>query len=112
MAYDEALAARVRDLLADSEAAPDLREQKMFGGIGFLLAGNICVGVHGDSLIVRLPHEDADAALDLPHVRPFDITGRPMHGWLFVAPDGLRTKRALAAWVERGRAFASTLPPK
>ena len=110
MAYDERLAQRVRELLA-----PDLdrlREQKMFGGIGFMLAGNLCLGVYGDRLIVRLAPAEAAAFLTRPHVLPFDIVGRPMKGWLFIAPDGLKTKRTLATWVERGRAFAASLPPK
>ncbi|MEW6581362.1 MAG: TfoX/Sxy family protein [Actinomycetota bacterium] len=108
MAFDEALAGRVRDLLADH---PGFSERKMFGGIGFMLNGNICVGVHGDDLILRHDPDDRDPLLDGADVRPFDLTGRPMNGWVLVASaatggDGLRR------WVEKGVAFAGALPPK
>jgi hypothetical protein len=84
----------------------------MFGGVSFLLAGNYCCGVLKDDLVVRLAPEEAAAAIERPHVRPMDFTGRPMKHWLYVAPEGTKTKRALAAWVYRGRAFALSLPPK
>jgi hypothetical protein len=84
----------------------------MFGGLAFLLRGNMCVGVHGPDLIVRLDPNETDAALKRPHARVFDMTGRPMRGWVLVAPEGLKTKRTLEAWVNRGRAFAASLPPK
>lgn len=88
MAYDERLAERVRELLAPRQG---LSERRMFGGLAFLLHGNMCCGVHGEELIVRLDAEGADKVLQEPHVRPMDMTGRPMKGWLMVAPTGLET---------------------
>ncbi|RLT34891.1 MAG: TfoX family protein [Chloroflexi bacterium] len=110
MAYDEQLAERVRELLMPD--ADRVRELKMFGGLCFTLAGNMAVGLHGDRLIVRVDPSAADALLAKPHVAPFDLTGRPMRGWLFIYLDGLKTKRALAGWVDRGCAYAASLPPK
>lgn len=109
MAYDEELAARVREMLAERSG---LSEQKMFGGIGFMLGGNMCCGVHGEDLIVRLSTDDSDEALSHPHVRPMDITGRPMRGWLFVSAGGTRTEGALRGWVVRAADFAGSLPKK
>ena len=109
MAYSESLAARIRQLLAGRK---DIVEKKMFGGVGFLLSGNMLVGVWQDSLIVRLGPAGAEAALAQPHVREFDITGRPMKGWVMVEPDGMETDGQLADWVERAVAFVSTLPAK
>ena len=109
MPYNEKLAERVRALLADE---PELSERKQFGGMSFLVAGNFCCGVQNGDLVVRVPPEEAAAALERPHVRPMDFTGRPMKNWLYIAPEGTNTKRALAPWVERGRALARTLPPK
>lgn len=111
MAYNERLAERVRDALAD---AGDCSERRMFGGIGFMLQGNMALGVHGDDLIVRCDPAETDAALAKPHTRPFDLSGGrvPPRGWLLVAPEGTRTQRGLVAWVARGRAFARSLPPK
>ena len=109
MAYDEALAERVRAVFAERAG---LSEMKMFGGIGFLLAGNVCVGVMKDELIVRLSAEQADAALDEKHTREFDFTGRPMTGWVMVAPSGTATEEELERWIERAVAFVSLLPPK
>lgn len=109
MPYNARLAERVRAILGEE---PDLVEQRMFGGLSFMLAGNLCVGILGDDLVVRVPAEEAAATSVLPHVRPMDFTGRPMKHWFYVAPDGTRTKRALTSWVERGRAFARTFPPK
>ena len=109
MAYDEQLAERVRSLLADRA---DLSERRMFGGIGFMLGGNMCCGVHGDELILRLGEDGADEALEDPHARPFDMTGRPMKGWLLVAPAALETDEGLRRWVDPAIEFASSLPPK
>ena len=108
MAYDEHLAQRARDLLD----RPDVDERKMFGGVGYLIAGNMSVGVIGDDLIVRVDPDDAEALLAQPGVRPFDFTGRPMKGWLFVAPDATAEDDDLERWVRRGEEFASSLPPK
>lgn len=84
----------------------------MFGGVGFLLHGNMCVGIWKASLIVRLDPATYDEALATPHVRKFDITGRPMNGWIMVEPDGIESDRQLHEWVERSMDFVSTLPKK
>lgn len=87
-------------------------EKKMFGGVGFLLNGNMACGVHKDNLIVRVDPEKHSALLKKAHARPFDITGRPMKGWLLIDADGVKTEKQLSAWVKEGLEFASTLPPK
>jgi TfoX/Sxy family transcriptional regulator of competence genes len=109
MAYDEGLATRVREELGDQ---PGLTEKQMFGGLAFLLNGNMTCGVRGDDLIVRVAADTADAALEEPGARPFDLTGRPMKGWLQVAADGHAEDDDLRRWVGRGLAYASSLPPK
>jgi TfoX/Sxy family transcriptional regulator of competence genes len=110
MAYDEDLAHRVRQLLVDTAA---IAEKAMFGGLKFQLHGNMAVGiVNSGELVVRVGPDGADDALAEPHTRPFDMTGRPMTGWILVAPDGFKTRRQLAAWVTRGVNFAATLPRK
>lgn len=108
MAYDEALADRVRTALA----AQVVTEKKMFGGIAFLLGGNMCVGVIRDDLIVRTFPEDGVAYLEEEHVREFDLTGRTMTGWILVGPGATANDDGLRTWVGRGVAFAETLPPK
>lgn len=110
MAYDEDLAHRVREQLADEAG---VTEKAMFGGLAFLLNGNMAVGLSsGGELMVRMGPDATDEALSRPHTRLFDMTGRPMRGWILVAPEGVKTKRQLGAWVRRGVAFARTLPPK
>jgi hypothetical protein len=110
MAFDEQLAERVRALLG---TRVDVDERKMFGGIAFLVGGNMCCGVNKDDLVVRLDPDDADELLGSePGVRPMDITGRPMRGWLFVAPEATAEDADLERWVRRAEAFASGLPPK
>jgi TfoX/Sxy family transcriptional regulator of competence genes len=109
MAYSESLATRVRDTLGRKR---NLVEKKMFGGVGFLLRGNMCVGIWKSSLIVRLDPEKYDDALAEPHAREFDITGRPMRGWVLIDPEGLEEDRDLRAWIERGLEFVGTLPGK
>ena len=84
----------------------------MFGGIAFLLRGNMLVGVWNDSLIVRLGPDEGDKALREPHVVPFDVTGRPMKGWVMVEPDGLDTDTQLRDWIDRAVSFVRTLPAK
>ncbi len=107
MAYDEELAARVRDLVA-AHGVPD--EQKMFGGLAFLLEGNMAVCVSGQGgLLVRVGDVDG---LTGEHAQPMVMGGRESRGWLHVAPDGLRTHRQLESWVERGVTTARALPPK
>ena len=108
MAYDEGLAQRVRQTLEDTSG---LVEKKMFGGICFLLHGNMACGIIKDDLIVRVG-PDYLQSLKLPHTRQFDITGRPMKGWVMVSHQGLDTDRALSVWVQRGADFSLTLPPK
>ena len=110
MAYDEDLANRLRELLADEDA---VTERKMFGGLAFLLHGNMSVSAsRNGGLLVRIDPDDSDAALARPHVALMEMGGRTMAGWLTVAPEGLKTKRELAAWVKRSVAYAKTLPAK
>jgi hypothetical protein len=109
MAYDEGLATRVRDVLGDRAGVV---EKQMFGGLAFLLYGNLACGVRGDDLMVRVGAEAADAALAEPGVRLFDMTGRPMKGWLLVDPDGHAEDDDLRRWVDRGLIHAGSLPPK
>jgi hypothetical protein len=110
VAYDEQLAHRVRGRLG---AVDGVSERAMFGGLAFLVDGNMAAGLTGgDELMVRLGPDAGDAALDEPHTRPFDMTGRPMRGWILVEAAGIATDAQLGAWVERGVAFARTLPPK
>ena len=126
MAYDLTLTERVR---AQLQGIPFV-EKKMFGGVGFLIGGNspalpstrgrgkcapgasVSCGVYKDDLVVRVEPEKHTALLKKPHARPFDITGRPMKGWLLVEPDGLRTATQLIAWVRESIEFASSLPRK
>jgi TfoX/Sxy family transcriptional regulator of competence genes len=109
MPYDEELALRVSAALG---ILSGLTEKKMFGGVGYLLNGNMACGVHKDSLIVRVGPDGYQNALAQPHTRVFDITGRPMTGWVMVASKGCETDETLAAWVQQGVDFAATLPPK
>jgi TfoX/Sxy family transcriptional regulator of competence genes len=109
MAYDEAFAARVRDQLAARER---VTERKMFGGIGFMVDGNMACGVSStDELIVRLDPDEYERALAEPPAREFDMTGRKMRGWVLVDPEGLDDEE-LAGWVDAGADFAASLPPK
>jgi TfoX/Sxy family transcriptional regulator of competence genes len=110
MAYDEDLANRLRELLADEDA---VTEKKMFGGLAFLLHGNMSVSAsRNGGLLARIDPPDTEAALARPHVELMRMGGRTMDGWITVAPDGLKTKRQLAAWVNRSLTFVRTLPPK
>jgi TfoX/Sxy family transcriptional regulator of competence genes len=109
VAYDEALAERVRDLLT---LRGDLTERKMFGGIAWMISGNMACGVLGDELIVRLEPEEAAAALEEENTREFDFTGRPAKGMVVVEAPGIAEPADLAGWVEAGVGFASSLPPK
>lgn len=108
MAYDEALADRMRPLLL---TRPGVIEKNMFGGIGFMMNGNMCCGIWHDLLVIRVGVDQATAALKKPHVRPMDITGKPMKGWLFVEPKGY-AKDQLLGWIEQAFAFASGLKRK
>jgi TfoX/Sxy family transcriptional regulator of competence genes len=109
MAYDETLAARIRAAL---DGRDDVREQRMFGGIAFMVSGHMAVGIVGDRLMLRLGDEGADTALREPHVAPMDFTGRPMTTMVYVEPAGISDDAALTGWVERALAFNETLPPK
>ncbi len=110
MAFDEDLAHRIRELVADE---PDLSEQRMFGGLGFLVGGKMAVAASGQGgLLVRVDPEETDALVAKPHARRFEMRGREMDGWLRVDSEGVRTKRQLEPWVRRGVAYARSLPPK
>ena len=109
MAYDEELAERIRDLIE----GPDVTEQKMFGGLAFMVAGHLAVAASGQGgLMVRVDPEETDSLLAERHARPFEMRGRPMEGWLRVDTEGLRTEDQLERWVDRGVAYARSLPPK
>ena len=109
MAFDEGLAERVRGVL---DARSDVDERKTFGGIAYLVAGNMSCGVMGEDLMVRMTPADAEALETEPGARRFDMGGRPMKGWLLVAPEVTADDGDLERWVRRGEAFAASLPPK
>jgi TfoX/Sxy family transcriptional regulator of competence genes len=110
MAYDEDLANRIRELIATEEG---VSEKKMFGGLAFLIGGNMSVSATGQGgLLLRCDPAETEALLQKPHAAPFEMRGRTMDGWLRVAPEGLRTQRQLKPWVTRGVAYARSLPPK
>jgi len=110
MAYDEPLAARIRDLVA---GRPGLTEQKMFGGLAFLIGGNMAVAASGQGgLLVRADPATSDDLVATTSAEPMVMRGRPMRGWLRVGPDGLRTGRQLATWVDLGTSYASSLPAR
>lgn len=110
MAYDEDLANRIRELTAGESG---LTEKKMFGGLAFLIGGNMAVAASGQGgLMVRVDPAETDALVAKPHARPFEMRGRAMDGWLRVDDEGVKTKRQLEPWVKRGVAYARSLPPK
>ncbi|MBA2637910.1 MAG: TfoX/Sxy family protein [Solirubrobacterales bacterium] len=110
MAYDEDLASRIRELIPRD---PDVSERRMFGGLAFLVGGNMAVAASGQGgLMVRVDPEDTDALLARPHAHPFEMRGRAMQGWLRVDAEGVRAKRQLEPWVKRCVAYARSLPPK
>ncbi len=109
MAFDEKLADRIRKQLRKRDG---IAEKKMFGGLAFLLNGNMSVGVHGREMIVRVNPEETDAALAEPHTRIFDLTGKPMKGWILVGSSGLEDEKALGKWIRRGANYAASLPAK
>ena len=109
MAYDQEAAQRVRELISKQ---PGYVEKKMFGGIGFMLHGNMACGINKDDLIVRVGLDNYSNAVIRPHARPFDITGRPMTGWVAVAPSALARDATLKAWVVESVSFALSLPKK
>jgi len=110
MAYDEDLANRIRELIARDSGVTEMR---MFGGLAFLVGGNMAVAASGQGgLMVRVAHDDTEALVGKPHARPFEMRGREMQGWLRVDPEGVATKRQLEPWVERGVGYARSLPAK
>lgn len=109
MAYSEELAQRIRDEIGDH---PALAEMRMFGGIALMIQGNMSVGVAGDELMVRVGKENDEAALAEPHVRPFDMSGRPMAGWVLVGAEGTAADADLSLWIDTGVTYAENLPPK
>lgn len=106
MGYDQATAERVRRILS---ARPDVVEKRMVGGLSFSVCGSMCCGVTGDALMVRVGRDAREWALGQPHVRPMEMAGRRLAGFVLVDPDGVRTDAALAVWVQRGLEFASSL---
>ncbi len=109
MAIDEGLAERVREQL---EGLQGLSERRMFGGLAFMINGNMCVGLVRDSLMVRIGPNAYESVVKLPFARPMDFTGKPLRGFVYVAPEGVAEDQDLVAWVERGVSFAAALPPK
>jgi len=110
MAYDEALAARIRELVSGE---PALTEQKMFGGLAFLVGGNMAVAASGQGgLLVHVDPDESDRLVDASSARLMEMRGRQMRGWLRVDADDVKTKRALSTWVERGTSYARSLPAK
>jgi TfoX/Sxy family transcriptional regulator of competence genes len=109
MAFDDILADRIRQNMDHRTGAT---EKTMFGGIGFLLHGNMCVGVWKDSMIARLGPEQAAEALKTPHVGEFDITGKPMKGWVLIGPKAVANQKQLDEWIELAVKFVKTLPVK
>jgi len=110
MAYDEDLADRVRELIAEEA---ELTEKRMFGGLAFLINGNMSVAASGQGgLMVRIDPAETEALIAKPHARPFEMRGREMRGWLRVDSEGVRAKRQLEPWVRRGVTYARSLPPK
>ena len=110
MAYDDELAERIRELLAGE---PGVTEQRMFGGLGFMVGGNMAVAASGQGgLLVRVDPDETDALVEEPHASRMEMRGREMNGWLRVTADGVRTRDELAPWVQRGVGYARSLPPK
>lgn len=108
MAYDEQLAARVRALM---KGRGPLQEKKMFGGLAYMFKGKMCFGIVNDDLVVRVGPDGHDRALKERHTRPMDFTGRPMKGYIYVSPGGVKTAAQLRNWLTRGQRFVSSLPP-
>ncbi len=109
MAYDETLAKRLRDAL---DGAGHISEKKMFGGIAFMLNGNMCCGITDDLLMARVGPAAYDDALGRPHARPMDFTGRPMKGYVYVESGGIKSDKDLREWVRMCVGFVRTLPEK
>jgi len=109
MAYDEALADRIGVILKDQ---PNVVGKKMFGGIAFMVSGNMCCGVVKDTLMLRVGAENHESLLSQPHAREMDFTGKSMKGMIYVDPEGLKTEEELKTWVDRALEFVLSLPAK
>jgi TfoX/Sxy family transcriptional regulator of competence genes len=109
VAFDEGLAERIRELLRDRR---DVTERRMFGGLAFMQNGHMFVGIVGDTLMARVGPDSYAKALAQKHVREMDFTGKPMKGYVYVAPEGFESDTALEGWIGRCAAFVHTLPPK
>jgi TfoX/Sxy family transcriptional regulator of competence genes len=109
MTFNEITASRIRSAM---QGTPGVSERAMFGGVSFMLEGNMCCGVIEDNLVVRVGPKDYEAALQEPHARPMDFTGRPLRGFVYVERAGYEEPSALHHWIERGIEFARTLPPR
>jgi TfoX/Sxy family transcriptional regulator of competence genes len=109
MAYNEAIERRIKKIISDWD---HIDAKKMFGGVCHLLHGNMLFGVYKDFLILRLGEENATKALESPFVKPFDITGRAMKGWVMVGTGGFKTDDTLESWLNQAKEFVETLPPK
>ena len=109
MAYNENLADRIREVLAHRN---ELTEKKMFGGLSFMLCGNMCCGIINDDLVVRVDPDSYEKTVAKPHARPTDFTGRPLKGMVYVEPEGYRTDEELKYWLDQALSFALSLPPK
>ena len=109
MAYSETLAERVRRLLARQRP---VSERRMFGGLAFMVRGHMCCGIQGERLMARVGPELYDKALKWPHARPMDFTGKPIRGFVYVQPAGLKTAAQLRRWVSASVAYARSAPPK
>jgi len=109
MAYDEGLAERLRDVYV---GMPDIAEKKMFGGLAFMVNGHMSCGVVNDTLMVRVGPEAYADALARPHAREMDFTGKPLKGFVYVAPEGVESDEALSSWVCSSLEFVGSLPPK
>ncbi len=109
MPYNEQIEARIKKIISSWR---NTDQKNMFGGVCHLLNGNMFCGVYKDFLILRLGEENGNKALTLPHVRPFDITGKRMKGWVMVEQDGFQTDHELARWLNKAKEFVSSLPPK
>ncbi|MBN1304817.1 MAG: TfoX/Sxy family protein [Anaerolineales bacterium] len=110
MPYNKEIAQRIREMLED--IPEELNEKRMFGGLAFMMDGFMTCGVHRDRLIVRVGKDNYEEAMAQPHTVPFDITGRPLSGWVMVEADGITGEKELKEWVQKGIEFAESLPPK
>ena len=109
MTYDEGVAQRVREILTD---VAEVEEKRMFGGLAFMINGNMACGVIGTELMIRLDYEEAERALAEEHTRPMDFTGKPLRGMVYVSAEGIAGDEQLASWAEAGADHAASLPPK